>query len=182
MRSPTSTPATEAATDSPEPATSAREESREYPRRPFVGVGVVVFKGESVLLIRRGTPPRAGEWSLPGGAQHIGERVAQTAAREVLEETGVQIEEPQFLEVIDSIVPDEQGRIRYHYTIVDFWAEWRAGEPHAADDAQHAEWIQLSALAELKLWEKTREVILTAHGMRDSAQAQSYMHKKSTKR
>lgn len=153
----------------PEPSSSSAigaEESREYPRRPFVGVGVVVFRGDSVLLIRRGNPPRAGEWSLPGGAQHVGETVRETAVREVLEETGVRIADPHFLEVIDAIVPDEQGRIRYHYTLIDFWAEWQSGEPDAADDAQHAEWIPLAGLAELGLWAKTIEVILAADGKR----------------
>lgn len=137
-------------------------ESREYPSRPFVGVGVVVFKENSVLLIRRGNPPRAGEWSLPGGSQHTGETVRETAAREVREETGVEIGEPQFLEVIDAIIPDDQGRIRFHYTLIDFWAEWRTGDPVADDDAAHAEWIDLAAITKLELWEKTREIIGTA--------------------
>lgn len=141
-------------------------ESRAYPSRPFVGVGVVVLKEDSVLMVRRGNPPRVGEWSLPGGSQHVGETVRETAAREVAEETGVSIGEPHFLEVIDAIVPDEQGRTQYHYTLIDFYAEWRAGEPAAADDAAHAEWIPLSRLDELEMWEKTREMIRKAAGMR----------------
>jgi len=144
----------------------AIEDPREYPRRPFVGVGVVVFRQDTVLLIRRGNPPRAGEWSLPGGAQHLGETVRQTAVREVKEETGVTIVEPQFLEVIDAIIPDEQGRTRYHYTLIDFWAEWRAGDLSAADDAQHAEWVAFSRLVSLDLWSKTVEVIQTARRQR----------------
>ena len=146
----------------------AIEDPREYPRRPFVGVGVVVFRQDTVLLIRRGNPPRAGEWSLPGGAQHLGETVRQTAVREVHEETGVKISEPYFLEVIDAIIPDEQGRARYHYTLIDFWAEWRAGELVAADDAQHAEWIPFSRLAEFGLWSKTVEVIQAAWQQRSA--------------
>ncbi|TVQ39228.1 MAG: NUDIX domain-containing protein [Spirochaetaceae bacterium] len=146
------------------------QDPREYPRRPFVGVGVVVFRDQSVLLIRRGNPPRAGEWSLPGGAQHVGETVRETALREVLEETGVEIHEPQFLEVIDAIMRDDRGRTRYHYTLIDFWAEWRAGDPAAADDAQHAEWIPLSRLDSYSLWTKTIEVIRTANGARRTQQ------------
>lgn len=142
------------------------EEPREYPRRPFVAVGVVVFRDDTVLLIRRGKPPRAGEWSLPGGSQDVGETVRETAAREVLEETGVRIREPDFLEVIDAIMRDPDGRVRYHYTLIDFQAEWESGEPTAADDAQHAEWIPLDGLDDLDLWHKTVEVIRKAHAAR----------------
>jgi len=137
-------------------------ESREYPSRPFIGVGVVVLKEDSVLLIRRGKPPREGEWSLPGGSQHIGETVRETAAREVLEETGITIGEPRFLEVIDAIIPDTEGRVRFHYTLIDFVAEWTSGEAVAADDASHAEWVPLAAIEGLELWEKTKEIIRAA--------------------
>lgn len=139
------------------------EEPREYPSRPFVGVGVVVFRGDQVLLIRRGKPPKAGEWSLPGGSQNVGETVRDTAIREVLEETGVEITEPRFLEVIDAIIPDEEGRVRYHYTLVDFHAQWLRGEPTGADDAEHAEFVPVDRIDHLGLWEKTVEVIRTAY-------------------
>jgi ADP-ribose pyrophosphatase YjhB (NUDIX family) len=142
------------------------EESREYPSRPFVGVGVVVLKDDTVLLIRRGKPPRVGEWSLPGGSQHAGETVRETAAREVREETGVTIRDPRFVEVIDAIIPDDEGRTRYHYTLIDFAAEWAAGEPVPDDDASHAEWIPLSRLEELEMWEKTIDIIRKADRLR----------------
>ena len=142
-----------------------KKESREYPSRPFVGVGVVVLKDDSVLLIRRGKPPRQGEWSLPGGSQHLGEKVEETAAREVREETGIEIEEPRFLEVIDAIIPDKEGRVRFHYTLVDFYARWRSGDPQAKDDAAEAVWVPLADLASRGMWEKTREIIGKARAM-----------------
>ena len=142
-------------------------ESREYPNRPFVGVGVVILKEEHVLLIRRGRPPRMGEWSLPGGAQSIGETVQETACREVLEETGVQIQQPQFLEVVDSIIRDEDQQVRFHYTLIDYWASWDSGIPIGSDDAQYAEWISLDQLEELDLWSKTIEVIQKARRLRE---------------
>ena len=140
---------------------------REYPSRPFIGVGVVVLKEEMALLIRRGKPPKQGEWSLPGGSQNVGETVRETAAREVREETGVEIKEAHFLEVIDAIIPDRDGRTKYHYTLIDFVAEWAAGEAVAADDAEHAEWVSLNRLDELELWEKTRRVIRKAARLRE---------------
>ena len=144
-------------------------ESREYPSRPFVGVGVVVLKEEDVLLIRRGRPPRFGEWSLPGGAQSVGETVQETARREVLEETGVNIQNPEFLEVVDSIIKDDDGRVKFHYTLIDYWANWASGTPQSADDAQHAEWVHFHKLGEFDLWTKTVEVIEKARSLRDQS-------------
>ena len=106
---------------------------RSYPDRPFVGIGAVVFKEESVLLIRRGRPPRQGSWSLPGGLQEVGETVFAAAAREVLEETGLTIQVIDLVDVVDSITRDNEDRTQYHYTLVDVRAEWRAGEAVAID-------------------------------------------------
>ena len=134
-------------------------DSREYPTRPFVGVGVVVLKGELVLLIRRGRPPRLGEWSLPGGAQQVGETVAEAAIREVQEETGLGIEAPELLDVVDSLVCDPDGRVRYHYTLVDFWTQSHSGVPQAGDDAQSVQWHARETLPQLGLWEQTARII-----------------------
>ncbi len=133
--------------------------SREYPDRPMVGVGVVVWRGPELLLIQRGKPPRMGSWSLPGGMQELGETVRETAVREVREETGLEIDLTHLIDVVDTITRDEDGRVRLQYTLVDFAAEWRSGEPVAGDDAAGAQWIHPDDLGPLKLWTETLRII-----------------------
>ncbi|HKO09286.1 MAG TPA: NUDIX domain-containing protein, partial [Alphaproteobacteria bacterium] len=85
--------------------------TRSYPERPIAGVGALVFRGEEVLLIKRGKPPREGQWSIPGGAQHLGESVAEAARREVREEAGIEIEVKEVIAVVDLLSRDEGGRV-----------------------------------------------------------------------
>lgn len=139
---------------------------RLYPTRPFVGVGAVVFKDRQVLLVRRGRAPRKGLWSLPGGLQEIGETVFAAARREVLEETGLTIEVMELVDVVDSITRDAEDRARYHYTLVDVRAEWRAGEAVAGDDAEAVAWAPLDDLARYDLWAETERVIRLAAAQR----------------
>ncbi|MGG5808476.1 NUDIX hydrolase [Falsiroseomonas sp. CW058] len=121
-----------------EPAARNR---REFPDRPWVGIGVVAFRGDSVLLVRRGRPPRLGEWSLPGGAQRLGEAAEQAARRELREETGIEVGPLRLLAVVDAITPgDDPARPRFHYTIIDYAAAWVAGEPRPGDDVTEAAW------------------------------------------
>lgn len=138
----------------------------DYPNRPLIGVGVVVFKGPRVLLIRRGKAPRAGSWSLPGGRQRLGEAVRETAAREVREETKVQAEIMALLDVVDSINRDGDGQIAYHYTLVDFLAEWRAGEAAAGGDAAEVAWADPDDLDRYELWSETVRLIGLARAQR----------------
>ncbi len=139
--------------------------SREYPDRPFVGVGAVVLNGGRVLLARRGNPPRAGDWSLPGGAQMVGETVFETACREVREETGLTIEVLGVVDVIDSITRDPDGRIHYHYTLIDVVAQSDGDAAVAGDDAAAVGWFTLDDLAGLKLWSETERIIRLGHEM-----------------
>jgi len=96
--------------------------TREYPERPLVGIGVVVLGARGVLMIKRGKAPRKGQWSLPGGAQELGETVSEAARREVMEETGLTIGILGLVDVVDSIRRDDAGKIQYHYTLVEFLA------------------------------------------------------------
>ncbi len=131
----------------------------DYPNRPLVGVGVVAVKDGRVLLIRRGKPPRAGAWSLPGGRQRLGETVRETARRELREETGIEAAVTALLDVVDSITRDEGGAIAYHYTLVDFLAEWRDGAARAGGDAAEAVWADPGDLGPFDLWDETLRVI-----------------------
>jgi len=138
---------------------------RDYPNAPMVGVGIVCFKGDDVLLIERGKPPRKGGWSLPGGRQKLGETVRGCALRELAEETGVEAEIGPLVDVVDSMTRDGVGGLQYHYTLVDFRADWIGGEPRAGGDAADARWFTPAELAALDLWDETVRVIELARGM-----------------
>ncbi len=139
--------------------TRVEADSRDYPGRPWVGVGVVVFKHDNVLLVQRAKPPRAGTWSIPGGMQELGETAQQAGIREVREETGITVAIDGLIDIIDVILPAEDGRIRTHYTLIDYHAHWLSGDPKAADDAHDARWVRLDALAGYRLWSETLRVI-----------------------
>lgn len=139
---------------------------REYPTFPIPGVGVVCFRDESVLLVRRGKEPRRGEWSIPGGAIEMGETTREAAIREFGEECGGAIELGGLIEVLDLIERDEQGRVKYHYVLIDYWAEWLGGELRADDDAMDARWVPTLELDSYGLPAWTRAVIEKAIGMR----------------
>lgn len=130
---------------------------------PVPAVGVVCLKGDEVLLIRRGTPPRLGEWSLPGGRIEPGERAVDAALRELREETGVQAHMLGLIDVVDGLFPD-QGR---HYVLIDYVAEWIAGEPVAGDDASYAAFMPLEAALAAVEWSETRRIIRSAIAVRD---------------
>ena len=135
---------------------------REYPDRPWVGIGVVAFRGDAVLLVRRGKPPRLGSWSLPGGAQRLGEPAEAAARRELREETGIEVGPLHLLAVVDGITRDEQGAIRFHYTIIDYCAPWLAGDVRAGGDVTEAAWAGPDELARYELTEAAHHVIAEA--------------------
>jgi len=132
---------------------------REYPDRPYVGVGVIVFRDQEVLLVKRNKEPNKGQWSIPGGKQMIGETVAEAAQRELLEETGVNVDQLLLVDVVDAIIPDVEGKIKYHYTLVDYMGHWKSGESRPGDDAQEVSWVRLNELSLYSLLEETVNII-----------------------
>ncbi len=125
---------------------------------PVPAVGVVCLRGDSVLLIRRGTPPRQGEWSLPGGRIEPGERAVDAALRELREETGVEAEITGLIDVVDGLFP-EAGQ---HYVLIDYAARWLSGEPAGGGDALEARFVALDEVETLIDWSETRRIIRMA--------------------
>jgi 8-oxo-dGTP diphosphatase len=133
---------------------------REYPDHPIVGIGVVVLESNKVLMIRRAKPPRQGQWSLPGGAQELGETIFDAARREVLEETGLDIKILGMVDVVDSIRSDDLGNVQYHYTLIDLVAITTSSiVPIAGSDASEAAWMSLEEISSLELWSETNRII-----------------------
>lgn len=122
---------------------------REYPQAPIVGVGAVVIREGQVLLVRRANEPNRGQWSIPGGTVELGETLAQAAAREVWEECQVQVEPGEVLSTFDLIRYDEQGKILYHYVLLDLAARYISGDPVAATDALEVRWVTAAELDQL---------------------------------
>jgi 8-oxo-dGTP diphosphatase len=120
--------------------------TREYPDTPLVGVGAVVLDGERVLLIRRGQEPMKGQWSIPGGALEVGETLLEGVRREVREETGLDVEPMELVEVLDRIARDAEGRVQYHYVLVDYLCRVTGGSLCCATDATEARWASREEL------------------------------------
>ncbi len=132
---------------------------REYPERPIVGVGAVVLDAGKVLLVRRGQEPLRGEWSLPGGAVEVGEKLTEAVRREILEETGLTIRVGEIVEVLDRILRDAAGRVEYHYVLVDFLCRAESGRLEAANDVTEARWVERLDLPQYRLRPETLRVI-----------------------
>jgi ADP-ribose pyrophosphatase len=114
---------------------------RKYTEHPRVGVGAIVIRDGKVLLVKRGVAPSKGLWAIPGGMIELGETIQQAAEREILEETGIRIQARDPVYTFDMIDRDDEGRIRYHYVVVDVFAFYVSGEPQARDDVVDARWV-----------------------------------------
>lgn len=130
-----------------------------YPTHPHIGIGIILFRGDDVLLIRRGRPPGAGRWSLPGGKQELGETAEAAARRELREETGLGCGALTMVAHADSITYDADGRIEYHYTILDFAGRYEGGEAIPGDDASACVWASPEELGGYDLWGEILRVI-----------------------
>jgi 8-oxo-dGTP diphosphatase len=133
---------------------------REYPESPLVGVGAVIVQNHSVLLIRRAQPPLLGEWSLPGGILECGETLREAVAREVREETGLVVETDDLLGVYERLIRDDEGRLRYHYVLIDFLCRPVGGDLNAGSDAADVRWFIRDELPTLNLADDTNDVVL----------------------
>lgn len=134
-------------------------DTRKYPDRPFVGVGAVIVDGDRVVLVKRRYEPLAGQWSLPGGGVEIGETLAACVVREMLEETGLEVEVGPVIEVFDRITRDDDGRVRYHYVLVDYLCWPRGGTLRPASDVVDAVFVRASELAKYEITAKATAVI-----------------------
>lgn len=135
-------------------------EASEYPDMPRVAVGAVVVRDGRVLLVRRGKAPARGLWAIPGGSVRLGETLQEAAEREIREETGVTVRAGAPVLTFESIRREADGRVRFHYVIVDLAAEWVAGEPFPSDDADDARWFTAAEVAaEPDMVSKTRELL-----------------------
>jgi 8-oxo-dGTP diphosphatase len=135
---------------------------RQYPERPIVAVGAVIVDGDRVLLVKRGREPLKGEWSLPGGAVEVGETLEAAVVREVREETCLDVTVGPVVEVLDRIRPDANGRVEYHYVIVDYRCRVRGGTAACGSDAAAVEWVERHDLARFSLTSGVAAVIAKA--------------------
>ncbi len=132
---------------------------REYPKFPMVGVGGVLIKDETILLVRRGHPPGRGLWSIPGGLVRLGERLKEAVKREIKEECGLDIEPIAPIKVFD-VIEEHDGRVRFHYVIVDYLCEVKGGAVHPGSDVEELRWVNLEEALTFPLTKGTRELIM----------------------
>jgi 8-oxo-dGTP diphosphatase len=135
---------------------------REYPDRPVVGIGAVVIRDGRVLLIRRGVAPGRGLWAVPGGSLELGETLQQGAEREILEETGITIRAREPIYAFDFFERDPDGRIRFHFVVVDLAADYIRGDVKGADDALEARWLAPGDLDHLPVSKNTLKLLQAA--------------------
>ncbi|HYB20566.1 MAG TPA: NUDIX hydrolase [Thermodesulfobacteriota bacterium] len=146
---------------------------RKYPEHPIIGVGGIIFQQDRVLLVKRGRAPGLGEWSIPGGVVHAGETLREAVVREIFEETHLEVEVLALAKVLERIFRDPDGRVAYHYVLVDFLCQCRGGELKSDSDAQDARFVPLPDLPSYKIATVTLEVIRRAAWLEKNPQAEN---------
>jgi ADP-ribose pyrophosphatase YjhB (NUDIX family) len=138
---------------------SINSDDRRYPLRPILGVGAIIIEGGRVLLVKRAREPLKGWWSLPGGVLETGERLRDGVRREVREETGLVVEPHEVVEIFERILHDGEGRVEYHYVLIDYLCRVTEGALCAADDVCDAAWISRPELGAYRVTEGSLQVI-----------------------
>jgi mutator protein MutT len=138
---------------------SINTESRRYPSRPFLGVGALIFEDGKVLLVERGKDPLKGFWSIPGGIVEAGEKLEAAIRREVMEETGLEVEALSIFEVFERIMPDSEGNPEYHYVLIDYLCRRAGGKLEAASDVSRVAWASQPELQQYRVTEGTLAVV-----------------------
>jgi mutator protein MutT len=132
---------------------------RLYPKQPVVGVGAVIIKDGKILLEKRKSEPGRGKWSIPGGLVELGESISQTVVREVAEETGLEVYAPELIDVVDNVVRDENGKVKYHFVIIDYFVKLKGGNVKASSDAEELQWVPLDEVEKYDLTKTFRAFI-----------------------
>jgi ADP-ribose pyrophosphatase YjhB (NUDIX family) len=143
--------------------------SREYPERPMVGVGGVVISKGRALLVRRGSAPLQGQWSIPGGMLEVGETILEGVRRELEEETAIEVRVGELIEVFERITPGDGGEIQYHFVVLDYLCEAVSGEARAGSDVVDVAWAAPEELVKYSVSETATRVILKAFEMVERA-------------
>jgi len=142
------------------------EMKRKYPDQPIIGVGGIIFREDQVLLIKRGMEPSLGQWSIPGGVVLIGETLEEAVRREIFEETHLEVQVLTLVKVLERVFRDSDGRVAYHYVLVDFLCHCLSGELRSDSDAQDARFVNLQDLPSYRIAPITVEVISRADRLR----------------
>ena len=142
---------------------------REYPDRPILAVGAVVVREGKVLLTKRGVEPSRGLWSLPGGVVHPGEALEAAIVRELREECGIEVAVEEVGEVVERIIPDAEGRLQYHYVILDYRTRWVRGDLSPSEEVEEAQWVDPADLHQYRTTRGTADVIRRLLARRDGS-------------
>ncbi len=138
-------------------------DTRKYPVRPHVGVGILLIRNKSLLLVKRKYDPDAGYWSIPGGHLELGEKVITAAEREGFEETGFKVKVTKLAGIIDKVMYDKAGKVEYHYVLINYFVEQVGGDPNQPpipdSDALEAKFVPFDALKNYKLTNSLIELL-----------------------